>query len=170
MVRVRAHSTPKRTEDMKSIQHLITLSLLLFTLPVFADVPSRLPDPDGKPGDSTKPVKVYILAGQSNMVGMGNLSGAKNVYNGVYFSSDPAVPNKPLPIYKVGNYRTSMIRVFLPDGTPTIKPVAEGQLEVPQQGVYQLHCGFGKSSYNAMQLNGQEVYRRNAGADRDGAH
>ncbi len=150
---------------MKSIQHLITLSLLLFTLPVFADVPSRLPDPDGKPGDSTKPVKVYILAGQSNMVGMGNLSGAKNVYNGVYFSSDPAVPNKPLPIYKVGNYRTSMIRVFLPDGTPTIKPVAEGQLEVPQQGVYQLHCGFGKSSYNAMQLNGQEVYRRNAGAE-----
>ena len=33
-------------------------------------VPENLPRPDGKPGDATKPVKVYILAGQSNMVGM----------------------------------------------------------------------------------------------------
>ena len=32
-------------------------------------VPENLPRPDGKPGDATKPVKVYILAGQSNMVG-----------------------------------------------------------------------------------------------------
>ena len=46
-------------------------------------IPASLPDPDGNPGDSSKPVKVYILAGQSNMVGMGNLSGAKNVYDGV---------------------------------------------------------------------------------------
>ena len=35
-----------------------------------------LPDPDGKPADMTKPVKVFILMGQSNMVGMGNVGGA----------------------------------------------------------------------------------------------
>ena len=34
-----------------------------------ADIPAQLPDPDGKPGDPKKPVKVYILAGQSNMEG-----------------------------------------------------------------------------------------------------
>jgi hypothetical protein len=35
-----------------------------------------LPDPDGKPADMTKPVKVFILMGQSNMVGMGKILGA----------------------------------------------------------------------------------------------
>jgi len=34
-----------------------------------------LPDPDGSTGTTDKPVKVYILSGQSNMVGMGNVSG-----------------------------------------------------------------------------------------------
>ena len=34
-------------------------------------IPAELPDPDGKPGDASKPVKVYILAGQSNMQGQG---------------------------------------------------------------------------------------------------
>jgi alpha-galactosidase len=128
------------------------------------DVPANLPDPDGKPGDATKPVKVYILAGQSNMVGMGNLSGAKNVYTGVYLSSDPAVPDGPLQIYKIGNYKVSPLNVYLPDGKPTEKPMAEGQLEVPQHGVYQLHCGFGDSSNSVMQLDGKEVYRREAGS------
>ena len=45
---------------------------------------------------------------------------------------------------------------------PTDKPIAEGQLEVPQHGVYQLHCGFRESSYSVMQLDGKEVYRREA--------
>ena len=39
-------------------------------------IPYPLPDPDSTPPDSTKPVKVYILSGQSNMVGMGNIAGS----------------------------------------------------------------------------------------------
>ena len=66
-------------------------------------VPAQLSDPDGKAGDPTKPVQVYILAGQSNMAGMGDLSGAKNLYSGIYLSSDPAVPKGPLAIYQAGN-------------------------------------------------------------------
>jgi alpha-galactosidase len=151
---------------MKPTSHLTAFALLLFALPVFAaDVPAELPDPDGKPGVATKPVKVYILAGQSNMVGMGNLGGARNVYTGVYLSSDPAVPAGPLQIYRVGNYKVSTLSIYLPNGTPTDKPVAEGLLEVPQHGVYQLHCGFGDSSYSVMQLDGKEVYRRDAGGE-----
>lgn len=34
-----------------------------------------MPRPDGKPADMTKPVQVFILMGQSNMVGMGNVAG-----------------------------------------------------------------------------------------------
>jgi len=49
---------------------------LLVVLPAAAEVPgpNDLPDPDTTPPDTTKPVKVYILSGQSNMVGMGNIS------------------------------------------------------------------------------------------------
>ena len=36
-----------------------------------------MPRPDGKPANMSKPVKVFILLGQSNMVGMGNISGDK---------------------------------------------------------------------------------------------
>ncbi len=108
-------------------------------------------------------MKVYILVGQSKMVGMGEVSGAKNMYTGVYLSSDPAIPDGSLSIYRVGNFKVLPLRVYLPDGTPTEKPVAEGQLVVPRHGVYQLHPGFGDSSYNVMQLDGKEVYRREAG-------
>ncbi|MBL7222000.1 MAG: hypothetical protein ISS69_17970, partial [Phycisphaerae bacterium] len=72
------------------IRSLLALSaLLLAGIGVNAtakDIPAQLPRPDGKPGDATKPVKVYILSGQSNMVGMGTLSGAQNRYSGVYLT------------------------------------------------------------------------------------
>ncbi len=35
----------------------------------------QLPDPDGKPADMRKPVQVYVLLGQSNMLGFGKVSG-----------------------------------------------------------------------------------------------
>ncbi|MBT5816983.1 MAG: hypothetical protein HOI25_01435, partial [Proteobacteria bacterium] len=52
------------------MQAMIALAAtVLISIPAYAaDVPARLPDPDGEPGSTTKPVKVYILAGQSNMV------------------------------------------------------------------------------------------------------
>jgi len=107
------------------------MAMMLSVFPAAAkEIPAQLPDPDGRPGDATKLVKVYILAGQSNMVGMGNISGAKNVYTGVFLRSDPAVPEGPQMIYKVGNYKFGRCPVYLPDGTPTEKPVAQGQLEV----------------------------------------
>ena len=40
---------------------------------VAADIPARLPDPDGKAADQTKPVKVFIMLGQSNMLGFGRV-------------------------------------------------------------------------------------------------
>jgi alpha-galactosidase len=62
------------------------------------EIPLNLPKNDGQPGDAKKPVKVYILAGQSNMVGMGNISGARPPYSTVYLSADPAVIPSATPI------------------------------------------------------------------------
>jgi hypothetical protein len=51
------------------------------------DVPLDLPDSNGKPGDASKLVTVYILTGQSNIIGMGNLSGARAHYSSVLLSA-----------------------------------------------------------------------------------
>ena len=76
----------------------------LLSLPALgADVPSNLPKPDGSKGDTTKPLKVYILAGQSNMVGFGRLSGAGPMYKHLYLSADPSIMTSrqlPSPLRK----------------------------------------------------------------------
>ncbi|MBT8037249.1 MAG: hypothetical protein KJO21_06860 [Verrucomicrobiae bacterium] len=62
-----------------------------------APIPLELTRPDGKPGNPNKPVKVYILAGQSNMVGMGDIKGARPEFPSVYLSADPAVVAGRMP-------------------------------------------------------------------------
>jgi hypothetical protein len=52
-------------------------TLTALTLPVLAK-DHTLPDPDGKPADMSKPVQVYVLMGQSNMLGFGKISGGKD--------------------------------------------------------------------------------------------
>jgi hypothetical protein len=67
--------------DMKIARLSITL-LTLITLGLAVtsssgaakDIPAVLPKPDGKAPDTTKPIKVFILSGQSNMCGMGNIA------------------------------------------------------------------------------------------------
>ena len=49
------------------------LLLLLASTSAFAQVPDRLPRPDDKPADLTQPVQVFILLGQSNMLGFGRI-------------------------------------------------------------------------------------------------
>ena len=51
----------------KTIQTLVTAAAMmgLVLKAAAGDVPAQLPRPDGQPGDAKKPVKVYILAGQS---------------------------------------------------------------------------------------------------------
>ena len=124
------------------------------------EVPAQLPQVDGKAGDHSRPVQVYILAGQSNMVGMGTLSGATNRYSGVYLASDPKVPTHPLPIYQVGHFNFSRLQLFDTSGQPTDQPAANGFLEVPSSGHYQVHCGFEDTSYGRMSIEDVEVYRR----------
>ena len=63
---------------------LLPALILLASLPLFAQekeetgVPAvTLPDPDGRPADLRKPVQVFILLGQSNMLGFGKVGSAE---------------------------------------------------------------------------------------------
>jgi Carbohydrate esterase, sialic acid-specific acetylesterase len=62
---------PSRT---RPVLLLAAVAMTLLSLPAgAAEVPQQLPDPDGKPADQTRPVKVFILMGQSNMLGFGRV-------------------------------------------------------------------------------------------------
>ncbi|NQT40097.1 MAG: hypothetical protein HQ581_21575 [Planctomycetes bacterium] len=65
---------PRRT---RSFVPIAAVALVLLALPAFAaEAPDQLPDPDGKPVDITKTINVYILIGQSNMLGFGQVGPA----------------------------------------------------------------------------------------------
>jgi len=49
------------------------LSLIAIAMGAAPAMGSDLPKPDGKPADMSKPVQVYVLMGQSNMLNFGNL-------------------------------------------------------------------------------------------------
>jgi hypothetical protein len=48
------------------------------------ELPDVLPDPDGKEADMSKPVQVFILMGQSNMLGFGNAGALKGIAGDQY--------------------------------------------------------------------------------------
>ena len=78
---------------MKRIRTFLNASS--FVASVFGVDPKRqLPRPDGKPADMTKPVQVFILLGQSNMVGPGKIAGGEG-------SLENAVKTKSLYPYLV---------------------------------------------------------------------
>jgi len=75
-----------------------TLGLLLLTAPVLQVKADTLPDPDGKPADMSRPVKVFVLMGQSNMLGAGKINPSKKKAGG---SLTEAVKEKGLYRYLV---------------------------------------------------------------------
>jgi len=99
---------------IKTVLTLAAVAMVVFVFSAAAkEIPARLPDPDGKTPDTARPVQVYILAGQSNMVGMGNISGARCRYSGIYLTADPAAPKGPMYIYPVGNYKIGLHGVYV---------------------------------------------------------
>ena len=83
----------------RTVSALTALAITGFAINVDAKtIPPDLPRPDGKPGDATKLVKVYILAGQSNMVGFGQLSGARPHFNSIFLTADPGAIPGPLRV------------------------------------------------------------------------
>jgi len=68
----------KQNQKMPSALILSSIALTALALSSFGTVSAAeqpIPMPDGKPADMGKPVQVFIMMGQSNMVGMGKITG-----------------------------------------------------------------------------------------------
>ena len=155
----------------------LTLAAVVTTLLVLpgaaAEIPDQLPDPDGKPADRSKPVKVFILMGQSNMVGMGDISGGSSrwgkqfldpvvsVYPGQYSPKadyDNAIPIKTMKLPAFGGVRPTP---YPGGGTQVVR----GHIRMDATGVYRLKPGYQASTHNIMEIDGKEVHRKEVGND-----
>ncbi len=68
-----------KRHQSKALFPLVALVVVPVLLRAVAAEPaSQLQKPDGKPADMSKPVKVFILIGQSNMVGLGKVAVLEN--------------------------------------------------------------------------------------------
>ena len=118
-----------------------------------------------------EPVKVYILSGQSNMVGIGQVTGGGSrwgdefidpvvsVYKGEYDPKKDYDELKPVETLKLAVFGGVQPTAYPSGGTC----VTRGQLKVKQTGVYELRPGYGGSTYNIMVVDEKEVYRREPG-------
>jgi alpha-galactosidase len=117
------------------------------------------------------PVKVYILSGQSNMVGIGQVDGGGSrwgqemvdpvlsVYPGTYDASadyDKMEASQTLKLESFGGTK------------PTPYPnkgvqVVRGEVQMGETGVYEMRPGYGSSEENIMVIDGHEVYRKEPG-------
>jgi len=122
---------------------------------------------------SDKPVKVFILSGQSNMVGAGKVDGGSSrwgnqfidptvsVYKGDH---DPQVdydsmePTKTLKLDAFGGVRPTP---YPGGGTQ----VTRGFVQVKESGMYEFRPGYGGSTYNVMEVDGKVVHRQEVGED-----
>ena len=60
---------------IRTVLALVAGAMAVLAAPGTArDIPTKLPDPDGKPAGLDRPVKVFVLLGQSNMLGFGRLT------------------------------------------------------------------------------------------------
>ncbi|PXA03207.1 hypothetical protein DDZ13_13365 [Coraliomargarita sinensis] len=119
------------------------------------------------------PVKVYILSGQSNMVGIGQIDGGGSRWGKEMI--DPVLSVYPGPYDAAADYdkmepsETLKLESF--GGTkPTPYPntgvqIVRGQVQMPETGVYEFRPGYGRSEENIMVVNGQEVYRKEPGGE-----
>ncbi|MCP4885731.1 MAG: sialate O-acetylesterase [Rubripirellula sp.] len=123
---------------------------------------------EGRCESPSKPVKVYILAGQSNMVGIGQVTGGGSRWGDEFI--DPVLSIYPEPYNPNADYdklpptQTMALESFggveptpyPPGGTHVVR----GFLQVKTDGVYELRPGYGGSTYNVMEVDGREVYRK----------
>ncbi len=164
-------TTRTRTETLLT---LAVAALMLIVQSAHAKkIPAQLPDPDTKPPLTNKPVKVYILSGQSNMVGIGQISGGSSRWGRQFL--DPVVsiyPGKYSPAAdydKMTPIETKKLPAF-GGVTPTPFPgggaaVVRGFIKMQTAGVYEFNAGYANSSYNIMEIEGEEVYRKEVGKE-----
>lgn len=118
-----------------------------------------------------KPVKVYILSGQSNMVGIGQVHGRGIPFGGEFVDAVVSVyPGEydPEADYdKMEPIKTRKLEVFgggkrtpYPDGGVR---VVRGYIKMNTTGVYEFRPGYRQSNQNVMTVDGKEVHRNEPG-------
>lgn len=86
------------TLSKSSLIRIMLLSALTASPLIAQVIPVNLPAPSDKPVDKTKPVKVFILSGQSNALGFGRVEGAAPLYSSIFLSADPSTTVSKMPI------------------------------------------------------------------------
>ena len=119
------------------------------------------------------PVKVFILSGQSNMVGAGKVDGGSSrwgtqftepvvsVYEGAYAPAadyDSMEPVRTLKLEAFGGVRPTPY----PGGGTR---VTRGFVQVKETGIYEFRPGYGGSTHNVMEVDGKVVHRQEVGGD-----
>ncbi len=142
------------------MSYRLTVFAALFMLPCFVKA-------------SDKPVQVYILSGQSNMVGIGQVTGGGSrwgdqfiepivsVYSGAYDSKLDYDSLKPITTLKLESFGGVKPTPYPGGGTH----VTRGFVRVKETGVYEFRPGYGGSTVNIMEVDGMEVHRKEPGGD-----
>jgi len=120
-----------------------------------------------------KPVKVFILSGQSNMVGAGKVTGGSrrwgsemidpvvSVYEGAYDPKADYDKMKPIETLKLERFGGVKPTRYPSGGTC----VTRGFVQVKQSGLYQFRPGYADSMHCIMEVNGQVVHRKDPGQE-----
>jgi hypothetical protein len=118
-----------------------------------------------------KPVKVYILAGQSNMVGIGQVSSGGvrwgdefqnpvlSVYEGSYDPKADYDALKPVQTLELASFGGVKPTEYPKGGARVVR----GEIVPKQSGIYQFNPGHGDAEHNIMTVNGIEAHRKEPG-------
>lgn len=151
----------------RAMSALAGLLLGLGSLPVIAQA---VADEQG-----TGPVQVYILSGQSNMVGIGQVDGGGSRWGGEMI--DPVVSVYPGEYDPEADYDAMQPNdILMLDRFGGVEPtpypgggtqIVRGFIEMRTTGVYEFRPGYDGSTHNIMEVNGQEVHRKEPGGSPD---
>ena len=118
-----------------------------------------------------KPVKVYILSGQSNMVGIGQVDGGGvrwgkeftdavvSLYEGTPDAAADYDKMKPVRTVPVSSFGGVDPEPYPKEGVAVVR----GQVEMPVTGIYEFRPGYGASEECIMTVDGTEVHRKEPG-------
>ena len=149
--------------------HQVSIAVFIFCF--LSGDTNEVRSEDGDRLSSTSKVQVFILSGQSNMVGAGKVTGGNSrwgtefidpvvsVYPGVYQPDADYDMMQPSKVLKLDRFGGTQPTPYPGGGTQ----VTRGFVEVKDTGVYQFRPGYGGSMQNIMEVAGKEVHRMEPG-------
>jgi len=129
---------------------------------------------DPTPPKADGPVKVYILSGQSNMVGIGQVTGGDkrweeelinpvvSIYPGPYDPSVDYDKMEPKQTIQLKTWGGVSPEPFPNEGDVQIM---RGEIQMKETALYEFYPGHGESRENIMWIDGIEVHRDEPGKE-----